>query len=391
MTKLVDTILILIFLSALVRGRELGLMREVLSDASFIGGLFLGATLQPYVLHLAHSESARMVLGFGFVLGCALLCLTVSELIGAILKTHLVRFKVNKVDAVFGAIGGGITFIIIIWLLAPVLISLPYPRLQQDVRGSFIVAKIDRSLPKAPNIVAELGHVIYPNGFPQVFTGIEPSLPASTPLPDLGPLTAAVQKDQISVVKVEGRGCGGIVEGSGFVAGNGLVATNAHVLAGVANPVVLDKNGEHTATPVWFDTDLDFAVLHVNNLAGTPLTITGSKTANGTTTAILGYPGGGGFAAGPAAILDDFTAIGRNIYGSGQTSRDVYAVKGSIIPGNSGGPLINSNGTVVGVIFAASTTYNEVGYALTAPQVLADLHQAETTNKAVSTANQCAQ
>ncbi len=387
----VDVIVVLIFLSALMRGHELGLIREILSDAGFIGGLFLGAVLQPHVIGLATTELSRTVLAFGFTLGCALFCLSIGEFIGVLLKTRLRRFKINKVDALLGAIGGGITFIITVWLLTPLLVSLPYPGIQQAVRGSFFVSKIERTLPKAPNVVAELGHVIYPNGFPQVFTGIEPALPANTPLPNLGSLNAAVQKDRLSVVKVEGRGCGGIVEGSGFVAAKGFVVTNAHVISGVAAPVVIDANGEHPTTAVWFDPNLDLAVLRVNNLAGLPLDITAGHAPNGTATAFLGYPGDHGFTANPATIIQDFTALGRDIYGQGETSRDVYAIEGSVIPGNSGGPLVRSDGTVVGIIFATSTTYNNVGYALATPQVVNELHQAEAANKPVATSARCAQ
>ena len=232
--------------------------------------------------------------------------------------------------------------------------------------------------------------MIDPNGFPQVFTGLEPSLPTNTPLPNLGSLTAAVQKDRASVVKIEGRGCGGIVEGSGFVASSGFVVTNAHVVAGVANPVVLDANGEHATEVVWFDPNFDLAVLRVSGLAGKPLDIDTAHAPNGTASVVLGYPGGGPFSAAPATVLSDFTAVGRNIYGQGATSRDVYGIKATVIPGNSGGPLVNRSGAVIGVVFAESTTYNQVGYALATPQVVTELHQAEARNTPVGT-GQCAE
>jgi S1-C subfamily serine protease len=239
-------------------------------------------------------------------------------------------------------------------------------------------------------VFADFGRIIYPNGFPQVFTGLEPSLPTNTPLPNLGSLNGAVQADEASVVKIEGRGCGGIVEGSGFVAGSDYVITNSHVVAGISNPVVLDKNGEHTTTVVWFDPNFDLAVLRVHGLAGSPLKISTGHSPSGTPGAVLGYPGGGPFTADPATILSEFTAVGRNIYGQGETSRDVYGVKASIIPGNSGGPLVAKDGTVIGVVFAESTTYNQVGYALATPKVVSEFHQAEAKNTAVST-GQCAE
>lgn len=382
---IVDIVIILLFLSALVRGRELGLVQQVFSTVGFFGGLFLGAALEPQVVSHATSPLSRTLLTVAVTLGCALVLLSVGEYIGVVLKSKLRRLKFNRVDVVLGAAAGGLTLLLTVWLVAPVLISLPFPGLQQAVRGSWIVSRLERSLPSAPNVIADLGHVIDPNGFPQVFTGLEPSLPTNTPLPNLGSLNATVTQDRASVVKIEGRGCGGIVEGSGFVAGNGFVVTNAHVVAGVSNPVVLDTNGEHATTVVWFDPNLDLAVLRVSNLAGRVLTISTNHVANGTASAVLGYPGGGGFTADPASVLSEFTAVGRNIYGQGATSRDVYGVKANIIPGNSGGPLVARDGSVIGIVFAESTTYNQVGYALATPQVVTELHQAETANTPTST------
>jgi S1-C subfamily serine protease len=254
------------------------------------------------------------------------------------------------------------------------------------------VSFLNRKLPPAPNVVADIGHLIAPNGFPHVFIGNEPTFPtlSQTTLPTSAALIAAVNRDRASVVKIEGQGCGGIVEGSGFVVGDGLVATNAHVVAGVARPYVIDGNGTHLSTPIWFDPNLDFAVLRVNDLAGGPLTFNIGTIAQGVPGGVLGYPGGGNFTAGTAAVINEITAIGRNIYGQGGTVRDVYAIQATVIPGNSGGPLIDMNGNVMGIVFATSATTNDIGYALSVPQVINELHQAENINQPTSTGD-CAE
>jgi S1-C subfamily serine protease len=181
-----------------------------------------------------------------------------------------------------------------------------------------------------------------------------------------------------------------MVFGSGFVVGKGLVATNAHVVAGINSPQVVDRNGTHAATTIWFDPDLDFAVLRTSNLAGSKLPLKTTIASRGEAAGVLGYPGGGGFKAGQAAILDEFTAIGRNIYNEGRTTRDVYSVQAMVVPGNSGGPLVDAHGYVIGVIFATSTSYSNVGYALTLRQVVAELNQAQQRSGAVSTGS-CAE
>jgi S1-C subfamily serine protease len=105
--------------------------------------------------------------------------------------------------------------------------------------------------------------------------------------------------------------------------------------------------------------------------------------ANTTPAAVLGYPGGGSFKIDPAEVLDEFTADGSNIYNQGTTIRDIYEVAANIIPGNSGGPLINSSGDVIGVVFAQSTQYNSVGYALVSSPLVKIIQSTPATSQPV--------
>lgn len=388
--NILDAIIILFLITALFRGREVGFIRQLCSTVGFFGGLLLGATLEPHLVHLAHSQISRSLITLGTTLGAAFIFLSIGEYIGIILKTKVYAKPLNRVDNIFGSLLALASMLLGIWLSASIVQSLPNPGLQNIVRGSAIVSTLTRKLPPAPNIIADLGHLIDPNGFPQVFSGAEPSTSTDVPLPDLGTLQPAVTADRASVVKIEGQGCGGIVEGSGFVVGKNLVATNAHVVAGINAPYVYDANGTHAARPVWFDPNLDFAILKVSNLAGKALPISTAAESRGTAAAVLGYPGGGSFSAKSAAILDEFTATGRNIYNQSNTNRDVYEVKADIIPGNSGGPMITANGSVIGVVFAQSTVYNHVGYALNTTQITSPISRAQSRNGIVSTGS-CAE
>ncbi len=387
--NLVDVIIVVFLISSMVRGADIGSIRQICSAVGFFGGLFLGAWIEPKVVHFAHTAASRSWLTLIITLGLALALLAAGEYLGIILKAKLQyrHHRVDVADRVLGLLVGAGTLLVTVWLTAGILVNLPFPSVQNNLRGSAIVNLLNQSLPSGPNVIAELSRVIDPNGFPKVFTGNEPApINPNTPLPALGQLTAAVNEDRSSVVKIEGEGCGGIVEGSGFVVAPDLVATNAHVIAGVKHPYVIDANNTQlSATPIWFDPNLDFAVLQVNNLPFTALSVDSSTVSNGTDAAVLGYPGGGNFNVSPAVILDKFTALGRNIYDQGNTTRDVYEIKATVIPGNSGGPLVTANGSVIGVVFAESTEYNQVGYALTTPQVLTEIHQAEASSQPVST------
>ena len=387
---LLDILIIIFGALSLVRGREIGFVRELLSTVGFFGGLFLGALLEPHVVNVVQGATARTLMTVLTTLGCALVLLTAGEYLGIYLKRRLLFKKLNRYDIIGGSALSLFSLLISIWLMAAIAVTLPFPGLQNSVKASRIVAGLNDVLPSAPNIIAGLGHLIDPNGFPEVFIGSEPIPRGDVNIPSLGSLQAAVNKDKDSVVKVEGQGCGGIVEGSGFVVGDGLVATNAHVVAGIKHPFVEDVNGTHKVSVIWFDPNLDFAVLRVSNLAGQSLTIMPANQVRGTAAAVLGYPGGGGFTASSAAVLDRIEASGRNIYGTGNTDRSVYELKADVIPGNSGGPLIDSQGNVIGVIFAQSTSYQHVGYALATKAVISELQQAEARNQVVGT-GQCAQ
>jgi S1-C subfamily serine protease len=260
-------------------------------------------------------------------LGCALLFLAIGEFVGLKLKHKIHALHADLVDNSFGSLLAAVSILAIAWLGSSILSSVPYPPLQQQIRGSKIISTLNQNLPPAPDIIASISHLINPNDFPQVFTGREPAPPANIGLPSLGRLNDAVAKSKASVVKIEGQGCGGVVDGSGFVVDSELVVTNAHVVAGIDRPYVSDGNGNHRSVPIWFDPDLDLAVLRVQNLAGNPLPFDTDNVPRGAPAAVLGYPGGGAFEARPASILDEFTATGRNIYGHGRTERDVYELR----------------------------------------------------------------
>ena len=378
---IIDGLIILFAFSALLRGREIGFVRQAFSTIGFFGGLFLGALLQPETVKLAHTAGTRSLITIATTVGSALIFMTVGEYIGIATKRRVLLHRLNHFDNLFGSALSVTTLLLSIWLGAAIVGSLPSPTAQATIQNSRIVTALNKNLPSAPTVIADLGKLVDPNGFPQVFIGQEPGPSKLLSLPNLGDLQASVADDRASVVKIEGQGCGGIVEGSGFVAGSGLIITNAHVIAGIKHPYVIDANGTHSATALWFDPNLDFAILRVSNLAGRPLVIDSQPVRDGTPATVLGYPGGGPFSAKPAVILSQFAASGRNIYGRGTTNRDIYEVQADIIPGNSGGPLVAKNGSVIGLVFAQSTSSQHVGYALTNNQITSELSQAIAQNQ----------
>jgi S1-C subfamily serine protease len=172
-------------------------------------------------------------------------------------------------------------------------------------------------------------------------------------------------------VQVIGPACDVIQEGSGFVAADGYVVTNAHVVAGMDDPEVRSAaGGSADATTVLFDPDLDLAVLSVPNASGPPLPLATEPLDRGAPGAILGYPQGGPLDVRRAAVRRTFAnAVGRDIYGHGEVDREVLELQTLVRPGNSGGPFVLPDGRVAGVVFAASSGEDEVGYAIAAGEV----------------------
>ena len=172
-------------------------------------------------------------------------------------------------------------------------------------------------------------------------------------------------------VKILGQApsCQAGLEGSGFAFAPGRVLTNAHVVAGVKSVQVVTEDGSAVdGEVVYFDPDMDLAVIDAPQLTVRPLKFSDSA-ARGDSVAVIGYPENGGLEATPARIRDEVVAPGNDIYGEGTVVREVLSLRADVRPGNSGGPVVNKDGDVVGVVFAASLDQDDTGYAMTSRQV----------------------
>lgn len=378
--NLVDVLIVLLVIASVARGYRIGLARQAGSTIGFVFGLFVGSWVSNLFLGHINGAVSKSLTSLLIVLLGGFIFMTVGEIVGIRAKYHLTKNNsLNTFDGGLGSVMAIATVLFAAWLFAAILVLGPTSDVQQTLKNSRILSSLNSHLPPATSFLSSLNKLIDPNGFPQVFRGLEPS-PTDTDLPSLGRFDPVIASTKASVVRVEGAGCGGIVEGTGFMISKDRIATNAHVVAGVKAPKVTDQNGLHDTRVVWFNPDLDLAVLQVSGLAGKPLPLNTTEQNNGTPGVIMGFPGGGGFDVQAAAVMDRFLASGRNIYGEGNTVRDVYAVRGKVIPGNSGGPMVGSDGSVLGVVFATSTTYSRVGYVLTGSQVAPDISAAIASN-----------
>jgi S1-C subfamily serine protease len=383
--NLLDVVIVLAVLGAVAHGVASGVAVQVGGYGGFVAGVVVGVQLAGKVAALASGPQAKAMLSLGTVLVLGVGFATLGELLGARIAGVLGRIHLGGVDAVLGGVASALGLLVGVWLVAGALAAAPLGGMGTAIQGSAVINALDSALPPVPDVVARLGRLVDPLGFPNVFAGLEPAPSGSVPGPTDAEIQAAVAHAGRSTVKIEGSGCGGVLEGSGFVAGAGLVITDAHVIAGIANPEVFDQRGAHHATPVLFDPDTDLAVLRVRNLAGPVLSLSVGSVPRATTGAVLGFPGGGPFVAVAGAVRSEYNAEGRNIYGTGLVTRDVYELQTNVQPGNSGGPFVLPDGTVAGVVFARSVNEPGIGYALTTDPVRGDLTRAGHQAGAVST------
>jgi len=300
--------------------------------------------------------------------------------------------RLGPIDSALGVAVAVVATLFIAWFTAIILENSNFTSLDAALQQSRIVRSMDSILPPPPTILARVKSFLAAEGFPVVFAGLSPQASAPVTLPADSQVRAAVVNAGPSTLQVQGEGCGVIQEGSSFVVAPDTVVTNAHVVAGVHHVSVVDKGRSRDAIPILFDPELDVAVLRVPGLSAPPLPVDTKTLGRGTSGVVLGYPGGGPFTYGAAGITNTFDATGLDIYGQHSTNREVYELDAEVRPGNSGGPLVASgdaagpaDGTVIGLVFARSTTDPNVGYALAMGQVMGEVSRAQQQDQAVGT------
>ncbi len=383
--NILDIIIVLIIALEAVRGAQVGILRSVFSIAGFWIGLLIGGLAAPVFMEATTSPAGKLLFALMAIFGFAILGGSIGRAVGIRLRNFTTRLKLEPVDAALGSVFSAALTLFIIWLLVSTFSGLPSRELNQHIHGSAILSQLDNTLPPAPAILARLAQIIDPTGFPQVFVGPEPQPAEPVDPATAEEIEAALAAASRSTVKLESAGCGGLVFGSGFIAAENLVVTNAHVVAGINRPTVVDENGRHRADTVLFDPDLDIAILRTEGLAGNPLEIFDGRVERGTRAVVLGFPAGGPQQADPAGVRRFLTARGRNIYGGGVTIRPVYELVTEVESGNSGGPLVRPDGTVIGVIFARSELTPDVGYAVSSDAVVPLVEEAQDLQTPVST------
>ncbi len=388
--NLLDLFAVALAIAALILGARSGAIPQVGGLLGAVGGAALAILLLPALADPLSGidPSLRPFLVLGGLIGMV----AIGESVGAGLGRWLIRGVGNgllgNADRAAGAVLGVAQALLIVWLTGGLLAEGPFPALAQSAGTSTVVRTISTVLPPPTELAVELRTWLDASGLPDVFIGFEP-LPAP-PVERPADLVAQgiAAPAEASVLKVSAATCGLSSVGTGFAIRNDEVLTNAHVIAGADSHGVrvTARDGRLLdAVPILFDPRLDVALLYVPGLSIHPLQFAATDPARGAVGATLGYPNGGPLTILAAAVAGRYPATGHDIYGGDQVKRDILELRAAVERGDSGGPLILSDGTVGGVVFAEARTDPNVGYALAPTEIVARIRPALGQTASVDT------
>ncbi len=374
-----------------VSGYRQGFIIGVTSFVGFVGGALLGVFIAPPISKaIVDGDTPQALLAIVIVFLAATIGQFASSTIGAVVRSHVTWEPARVADAVGGTFASALSVLVIAWLIGSLVVSTSFTPLVDQVRQSLLLTTIDDAIPQsARNWQQPFKKLIDRSEFPPVFDAIGAGSFVDVPPPAQSVLQGErLARAQRAIVKVQGNAesCNKHIEGTGFVYARDRIMTNAHVVAGVTRDLqVIDhRSRRHKATVVRYNPSRDIAVLYVPGLNLPQLAFDGTAE-KGDNAIIAGYPKGKGFTAEAARIRNQLDAEGPDIYRSSNVTRSVYAVRGKVLPGNSGGPLLTADGRVFGVIFAAAISQEETGYALTAAEVKPDADQGRTDTSPANT------
>jgi S1-C subfamily serine protease len=385
--NLLDWLLVVLVLTYALSGYWQGFVTGAFATAGLLlGGLF-GVWVAPLALGDANPSLLVSLGALFIVILAASLGQALLQFSGARIRDRIRWQPIRALDAVGGAVLSGVAVLLVAWALGVAIAGAGIGGITPMVRSSAVLARVDETLPTAADgLLGAFNNVVGTSFFPRY---LEPFAPERIVEVAPGPQRILTDPDvedaAPSVLKIRGTNeCGRGVEGSGFVYAEDRVMTNAHVVAGVDDPEVELGGSTVPAEVVYYNPDLDVAVLalETGTLSALDLDAT-AQSEDGV--AILGYPQDGPYDVQSGRIRAEQRLRSPDIYGDGTVIREVFSLRGLVRPGNSGGPIVSSAGDVVGVVFAASVTDRDTGYALTSEQVSRSAELGISNTQEVST------
>lgn len=368
--NLLDVVLLLLIVSAAIGGLRAGFVARVLTWAGLVAGAWFATRTVPFALATVEGgePAAR------FVVAVATLALTVGVVAGVAgmagsgLRRGLQRTPLSSLDRAAGGLAGVAVVLGVAWFLLPTAADIP-GAVSRQVRESAVLTVVADATPPPPRAAHGLRSLVDASRFPEVLADLSPSPMTSAPPEEVEVAPAVVERVTQATVRVTAIGCGRRFDGSGWAVAPDTVMTNAHVVAGAETVRVRRADGEvRDGVVTGFDPDRDLAILHIPDLGQQPLTL--GEPEEGSAAVSIGYPGGQPRPrVAPIQIDERRPALGRDIYGVDETERDVLFLAARLAQGDSGSPVVDGDGEVVGVVFAISPDRESTAYALDRTEV----------------------
>jgi len=386
--RLLDLLLVLTMLAFIGEGVRNGFARSIGAILGVIGGGALAFLALPLLSAIVPDPFWRIAVIIAVSLALLIGGHALGNRIGHGIRDRR-RDEIGFGSRLAGGIANGVIAALTLALVAGGVGSMGVPLFSQAISGSYVVRAIDTLTPAPVDaLLARLRAAVLEEGLPAIGEAlggvvVSPGIP-DVPT-DTDPLTLAAQ----SVVRIGGTAfaCGQNQTGTGFVVAPDRIVTNAHVVAGVDQPIVEAPNGQTLeGRVVYLDPVDDLAVVAVEGLGAAPLALSPALEV-GADAVVEGYPYGGPFIRGPAQVLAVSSESIPDIYGTTRTEREVYTLAAVVQPGNSGGPLLSTDGRVAGVVFARNADDAELGYAMTNTELEPVASAAPGLSAAVSSGN----
>ncbi|RJO77928.1 serine protease [Nocardia panacis] len=382
-----DIGVVLLALTFASTGWRHGAVASALSFLGVVLGAVAGILIAPHIL--VHVDKGRVFIGFLLIVALVIVGEIAGMVLGRAARGGLRHPFTRTVDSVLGAVLQGVAVLVAAWLLALPLATSAQPAIATAINGSRVLSDVNSVAPNwLRQVPTEFSKLLDTSGLPTVIGpfGRAPIKPVDPPDPSLARSPVAADL-QLRVLRIHGvaPSCQRALEGSGFVVAPERIMTNAHVVAGTTTIRVDYLGRQLDASVVLFDPQTDVAVLSVPGLTAEVIPLAPDHARAGDSAIVLGYPGGGQYSASIARVRDTLDLSGPNIYRNGSVDREVYTIRGQVRAGNSGGPLVDTEGRVLGVVFGAAVTDEDTGYALTLNEVRKQLDAAAGSTSSVDT------
>lgn len=376
--NVLDLVIVVLLLLFVLHGVARGVGRTI----GGVVGLVLGAALALWVLPHIEVTAVDRWIRLAVVGVVLLICMLGGQALGEGLLGRLTGSPprssraTTAVDQAGGGLLGGVIGAVVVLAVSGFLNQVPLPWLNAQLEGSRTLAAMQRWAPQevTDGLATAQEEIAGAPAMRELDALLFPSVqPPQTEVDDPDVLAASA-----STVQILGSAtrCGYNQSGSGFVTSDSQVVTNAHVVQGTDSVSVFSPEGvRHAAEVVQFVPEHDLAVLEVADLDLAPLPIAEDAQGgvdDGTSAAFIGYPRSGPLSIGPATVQGSAYTVMGSVDGSQPVQ--VMQFAGDVQQGNSGGPLVDMEGQVIGVVFGKAVE-DPAGYAVdtgTLGEVLTD-------------------